>query len=1363
VFCGCCGASIRAGARFCTQCGTPVVFACQQCGGPVLVGDRFCASCGVPCVAGAVRGQPVRGQPGIGYQFTSPPVTQAWPAQPAYAAPVQAPPQQTQPAPQWSPPVTTVQAPPWVQTGPEGPPQPAAAQPLVEAEPEAKREPATVEPAPDENAARTAALHSRISAGARERAAESLAASEGERRLATILYADVFGFTKLSGTMDHEDVGRVMERIFDVVKEVADSYDGWLVKTVGDAVLVTFGAPLAVEEPHERAIRAALELGKRIAELDLSDVDTGGVRPQLRIGINTGEVMAGGIMADGTPRFDVMGTAVNISQRLEGAAPVGGILVSQEVRDRAGESFEFESVGALELKNVAEPVQAYVVRGVKKRESRLERSARLGLSRMIGRRGHQKSFLNALQVASEGRGQVVAIAGEAGVGKSRLIHEVLAKARDQGGRVLEGYCLSFGLNVAYLPLAEVTRAACGIDDLEPEPTQRAKLTRTLESLGDGLADRAPAIGWIMGLTVPGSSIREMPAEARVPAVRAAFLDMVRALAAERLLVIVFDDVQWLDPSSEDVLQALVHEAAGRSLLLVFAHRLDFSPFWDAADNVTGLELSRLTPDESAELLSDRLGGYVLPPAIRDGIIERAAGVPFFLEEIVRNLVTSGQLDGNVNDISLSEVPATVYDLLMARLDVLAQESMDWRTLLQIASVVRPPVRREILEAVAGPRSDVKAGLSALVRYRFLRQRGEAEDEYDFEHHLALEVAYKSISRRRRNQMHRRVAEAMELLYATRLQAQAHVISYHYEQGGLPKRALQYLGLAVEQDLKRGTLAELDERVARAFELLKPLGSDPAYVALTGKFHVDRAAARARLRRAHLAIEDAKRAVELALAAGAPDVEAEAYDKLAFAYTMMGDYPRAESYYELALRVFALFGPTSLELPVRQGAAAVLHQRGEFGKALEMYEQVLREERRQAQKTGKFRGVMSVLNNIGSCLMLLDQYDEALEYFRQFDEVYAQDAANEPDGKSKADPVLVATARTNAAMVHLALGRHHKALEGFQNVLETFRDFQHPMEAYVLKDIASVRAELAQYDYALASARDAMTVATESSMQDAAAEAMLVEATVHNRLGSAEQAEELVQKALEIARRLENPLILTRCYCTRAYARLKQGDAAGTIEAAQLGLDVAREGRAKKAQAEALVALGHGRLLVDEAELAERTFDEARSLADEIRARLSLAEAHLGLGRTRMALGDASRASQSLRAAVDLASEIDRPETLWRAYAGLARLRRSAGEAQDALKSYFKAIEALKRIVGNVSAGTGKGSPADSLLELQAEATVTLVELGASAKAASAEKLVSLLRSSPGPDALREHSPEIEKLLDKLARQSGIDLTDTLRN
>jgi len=1360
VFCGCCGAPIRSGARFCTECGTRVVLACQQCGGPVLPGDRFCATCGIACMPNAMRGQPGPGQPGVGNQFASSPVTPAYPVQQPYGAPVGVSTQQAQPARQWSPPLATAQTPTVVQTqpGPElepAPPEPAAAGQVTEPRP------ATAAEAHDENAARTEALHSRISAGARERAAEFLAASEGERRLATILYADVFSFTKFAGTMDHEDVRRVMERIFDVFKEVADSYDGWLVKTVGDAVLVTFGAPLAVEEPHERAIRAALEVGKRIAELDLSDVDTGGVKPQLRIGINTGEVMAGGVMADGTPRFDVMGAAVNISQRLEGAAPVGGILVSKEVRDRAGESFEFESVGALELKNVAEPVQAYVVGGVKKRESRLERSARLGLSRMIGRRGHQKAFLNALEAAAEGRGQVVAIAGEAGVGKSRLVHEVLVKARDLGARVLEGYCLSFGLNVAYLPLADLTRAVCDIDDLEPEPTQRAKLTRALEGLGDGLGEHAAAIGWVMGLTLPGSSIRDMAAEARAAAIRAAFLDMIRALAAERLLVVVLDDVQWLDPSSEDILQALVPEVAGRSMLVVFAHRLDFSPFWDSADNLTSLELSRLTADESAELLSDRLGGYVLPASIRDGIIERAAGVPFFLEEIVRNLVTSGQLDGNVDDISLSEVPATVYDLLMARLDVLAQENMDWRTLLQIASVVRPPVRREILEAVAGPRSDVKTGLAALVRYRFLRQR--AEDEYDFEHHLALEVAYKSISRRRRNQMHRRVSEAMERLYATRLQAQAHVIGYHYEQAGVPKRALQYLGLAVDKDLKQGTLTDLEERVARAFELLKPLGSDPAYAALTGKFHVDRAAARARLKRAHLAIDDAKRAIELALAAGAPDVEAEAYDKLAFAYTMMGDYPRAESYYELSLRVFTLFGPTTLELPVRQGAAFVLHQRGEFAKALEMYERVLRDEHRQAKKTGKLRGVLSVLNNIGSCLMFLDQYDEALEYYRQFDEVYAQDATNEPDGKSKADPVLVAYARTNAAVVHLALGRHHKALEGFQAVLETFRDFQHPMEAYVLKDIASVRTELAQYDYALASARDAVTVATESSMQDAAVEAMLVEATVHNRLGAASQAEEIVQRALEIARRLENPLILTRCYCTRAYARLKQTDASGTIEAAQLGLDVAREGRAKKAQAEALVALGYGRLLAGETEQAERTFDEARLLADEIRARLPLAEAHLGLGRARMSMGDGSRASQSLRVAVDLASEIDRPETLWRAYAEQARLRRSAGEGQDALKSYVKAIEALKRIVGNVSAGAARGSPADALLELQAETAATLIELGAGAKAASSKELMSLLQSSPGPDALREHSPEIEKLLDKLVSDSGIDVSGTLRN
>lgn len=1327
MYCGHCGAAVRPENRFCTQCGLAVGRPCPACGHLGAWGDRFCGACGNAVVPGAVRGQPAQ-------------------------LPVQA--LQTQP---YAVPVA-YQVPQPALSSPAEAPLAAAPAPAAVGFP-------AVHPGPEEavnmDALRTEELHRRLSPEVVARAqAEWLAASEGERRAATIMFADISGSTAISEGYDHEDISAVMNEVYDLfAKVVVDDYGGWLVKTVGDAVLAAFGAPIALEDAPERAVRAALDVQKAMSTFAPKSIDLKGRKLGVRIGITTGEVSAGGVLADGTRRFDVMGFPVALAQRLESAAPVGGVLVSQAVRDRLGESVDFEATEPLTLKNVKEPVQAYLVKGLRRREARLERSARLGLTRMIGRARQQRVLRDVLDVAASGRGQVVAVTGEVGVGKSRLILETHEYARQKGMRVLSGACLSFGYNVVYLPLRDIVKRAANIDDLEPEGVQRAKLLGLLDRLGGNCPALAPALGAIIDLPYQQAGLEGLPDDTRTSirrgAIRDAFTQFVLALSDEQPLMLVVDDLQWIDSVSTEVLQSLVESIGDRRIALVFAHRLDYAPFWREGPNVTTIELARLSPEESQELLSDRLQGISLPPRVRDEVILRAAGTPYFLEEILRSLIASGKLESDPESITLEDVPATVYELVMARIDKLSEQSRDCRPILQLCSVIRPPIRQKLIEAVAGAQYDVPRAMADLERLRFLRRRKPSVDtdpEYEFEHQLTQDVAYNAIPRRRRLENHRRVAAAMEELYASRLRSQAHMIAHHYAEAGLPQLALQYVYVSINKALVDGAHPELLDLAHRGIEMVRPLSDDPAYKAIMAQLYIERSAGLARVGKANLAMDDCHRGLELALAARALDVEALGLEKLAYVHGVLGDFSRAGQYYKLSISLFELIGDENYVSTARLGAAAVLHDMGAYEQARDMYRGIVEFERRQSRRKTNRRGELAALLSLAGVLEKLDQYDEALEYTRE-----ALELREQVD-----DPVAILYARGNEGLISFALGRHQHALRVLSEVLDEFRERQlRPMVADVLKDVARCHLEMAHYDYALAAAREAREIAIEVQAPAVEAEALLVEAEVHNRLGAAEMAEELANRALTQARALLHPGLQSYCYRTLAYAAHQQGDHPAALDRFRLAVNLALETQSRKAQVSAMVGLGFARLSAGEPDLAATTLEEALALADSIRARLRRAEAHLGLGRAYEALGRNDESLEHYRSAAEVAAEIDHPETLWRARAGLARAQRRLQQYQDALAGYVKAIGTLKRILQNAAADVVRGPVPDSAIELQAEATAMLFEMGAVATppAGHPAEVVALVRSRPAIGVLREHSPAVESLFEQLLLESRIQLRD----
>lgn len=1338
MYCSNCGCGLRPGNRFCTQCGCGIGYPCHACGTLVVPGDRFCGACGAGLVPGAVRPRP--GEGGAGY--TVPPF---WPVVQPQAA-VQPPPQPTH-AP---------------------PPPPSDAPPPAETP--------VAEPEADE---RAADLRGRVSSQYLDRAREEGAqAMEGDRRRVTILYADVSGYTAMSEALDHEEVTHVMNGLFDIFVSIVETYQGWIVKTVGDAVVVSFGAPIALEDASERAIRAGLDIQAAIATYEPKGVDLGGIRLQVRIGIHEGEVTAGRIISDGTRTYDLMGTTVNIAARLESAAPVGGILVSQVVRDRVGESFEFETLEPLHLKNVSEPVQAYTVQGLRRREARLDRSRRFGLSRMIGRGRAQRKLRELLDLAAKGEGQVVSITGEAGVGKSRLVLEMREPALEAGFRVLEGQCVSFGRHVAYLPLRDIIRGAAGVDDLAPEPEQREGLRGFVEALGEGMPGLATPLGAVLDLKFPDSDFQALSPEGRRQAIQRRLVEFVLAMASQRPLMLVIDDLQWLDSSSQEILEDLIPRIADQPILLVLMHRLDYSHFWEPAANVAEIELNRLSDDEALELLADRVGQRAIPPKVREQVIARAHGNPFFLEEIVRALVATGALENG--EVTLDAVPETISDLLMARIDALPEPA---RKVLQVAAVMQSPVRVRLVEELVGEDGiDASAALAELARMRFLRRRdpgatpadrrdarrGESDAEYDFEHHLAQDVAYASIFRRRRAELHARTAQVIERVFRARIRSVVHLLAHHYEQAGLRELAIPCLAHEVRVSRIVGNYPQLFETCERAIRLVATLSEDPAYRAILARLHVDRCEGLARSGDASLAIEDAHRGLEAAVPVGALEVEADAHKLLGYSHGRLGDYARASEHYRLARRTFELLGDTSGVMECTHGAAYILHEKGDYEQAAGLYREILRDlragsARGRAARTGD---EFAALISLGSCLERLDQFDEALENYSEAEQQAERLAVELADAPHRIDRLGMAFCKANVGLAQFALGWHRKALGIFTQACDQFRALQvRHMEAALLSDIARSHLELGHYDYALAEARNSREKALEVHADPFVLNALLAESLALSETGSGAEAVQLANQAMQLARPLGNPGALADTYMALGQGLLRSGDAEGALAAYGSALRLGREAKSRRTEAYACVGLGSTQARLPDLPLARETLGRALELAQALRTRLPMARARLGLGRVEAASGRTDEAVEHLRAAVDVASEIENPAVLWRAYAELARIRRTRGDQQAALIHYVKAIEALRPLTANRAGPAGAGSPRDGLIELQAEAAALMLEMGRapSLPAEPAGEVISLLTSHAPTEALREHSPEVATLFEQLLSQADLDPETFARN
>jgi len=652
---------------------------------------------------------------------------------------------------------------------------------------------------------------------------------EGERKTVTALFADIKGSTELMRDLDPEEARAIIDPALKLMIDAAHRYDGYVVQSTGDGIFALFGAPVAHEDHPQRALYAAIAMRDALHRRGEELKQQGRSGVEVRIGINTGEVVLRMVHTGGHTEYTPVGHAANLAARMQSVAPAGGVVISEDTRRLVEGYFELRDLGATELKGISEPVKVFEVVGAGALRGHFELATRRGLTRFVGREREVAEMKRALEQARGGRGQIVAAVAEAGTGKSRLVYE-FKQLIPNDCMVLEAYSVSHGKASAYLPVLELLYRYFGIEDADDKAARRDRIEKRLSALDPVLNDTLPLLYTLMGLHEGADPIAQMDPQVK----RQRTLDAIKRIILRESLkqptVVIFEDLHWIDGETQALLDLLADGIANARVLLLVNYRPEYSHTWTNKSYYTQLRLDALGRESAAEMLSTLLGDSVDLDPFKRMVIERTEGNPFFIEEMVQALFDEGALVRNgavrvMRPLSQMRLPPTVQGILAARIDRLSAEQKD---LLQTLAVMGRESPLTLIRQVAyTPEPHLERMLGDLQAGEFIyEQPGAAGVEYTFKHALTQEVAYNSLLIERRKILHERAAAAMESIYTERLDDHLSELAHHYRRSDNVSKAVEYLGRAGQQAMQRSAHADAIGSLRAAIDLLQRLPENP---------------------------------------------------------------------------------------------------------------------------------------------------------------------------------------------------------------------------------------------------------------------------------------------------------------------------------------------------------------------------------------------------------------------------------------------------------------------------------------------------------------------------------------------------------
>jgi class 3 adenylate cyclase/tetratricopeptide (TPR) repeat protein len=658
-----------------------------------------------------------------------------------------------------------------------------------------------------------------------EKILTSKAALEGERKQVTVLFADLKGSMELLADRDPEEARKILDPVLERMMEAVHRYEGTVNQVMGDGIMALFGAPLAHEDHAVRACYAALRMQETVKRYADEVRRTQGTAVRIRIGLNSGDVVVRAVGSDLRMDYTAVGQTTHLAARMEQLADPGAIVITPETLALVEGYVEVKSLGPVPVKGLADPVEVYEVTGAGPARTRLQAGARRGLTRFVGRDAELEQLRRAQQLAANGHGQVAAIVGEAGVGKSRLVYEFTHSHRMLGWLFLESASVSYGKTTSYLPVIDLLRGYFKIQDRDDLREIREKVTGKVLTLDRALEPTLPALLALLDVPVDDTSWQTLDPGQR----RQRTLEAVRRLllreAREQPLLLIFEDLHWIDGETQALLDSLVDSLGSARLLRLVNYRPEYQHGWGSKTPYSQMRLDALPAESAGELLDALLGEDPSLAPLKQLLVRR--GNPFFLEETVRTLVETKALDGPrgryrlTQPVQAIQVPPTVQAMLAARIDRLPPE---YKRLLQVASVVGKDVPFALLQAIADLSDEaLRRGLDHLQAAEFLYETGLFPDlEYSFKHALTHDVTYGGMLQERRRELHAQLVGAIERLYRDRLGEQIERLAHHAVRGELREKAVHYLRQAGGKATARSALPDARVWFEQALGILEAL-------------------------------------------------------------------------------------------------------------------------------------------------------------------------------------------------------------------------------------------------------------------------------------------------------------------------------------------------------------------------------------------------------------------------------------------------------------------------------------------------------------------------------------------------------------
>jgi class 3 adenylate cyclase len=755
----------------------------------------------------------------------------------------------------------------------------------------------------------------------------------------TVLFADLKGSMELLADRDPEEARRLLDPVLERMMEAVHRYEGTVNQVMGDGIMALFGAPLAHEDHAVRACYAALRMQEAVKRYAEEVHRAVGVPLHIRVGVNSGEVVVRAIGSDLHMDYTAVGQTTHLAARLEQMAMPGAILVSPETLRLAEGYVVVKALGARPVKGLEAPIEVFEVVGAGTVRSRLQAAAARGLTRFVGRDPELEQLRQALERAGAGHGQVVAVVGDPGVGKSRLFWEFTHSHRTEGWVIVESSSVSYGKATAFLPLIDLLQAYFQIEARDEARKIREKVTGKLLSLDRALEPSLPALLWLLDVPVDDPQWQRLDPPQR----RQQTLEGIRRLLLRESqvqpLVLVFEDLHWIDAETQALLDSLVESLPTARLLLLVNYRPEYQHGWGGKTYYRQLRIDPLPPESAEALLGALLGNDASLQALKRLLIERTEGNPFFLEESVRTLVETKVLVGERAAYRLAkasqtlQIPATAQAILAARIDRLAHDD---KRLLQAASVIGKDVPFALLQAIVEESEEaLRRGLTHLQAAEFLYEARLFPDlEYTFKHALTHDVAYGSLLQERRRALHTKIVETIEALHPERLTEHLERLADHAFRGEIWEKAVTYLRQAGAKAFARSAHRESAACLEQALAALAHLPEAHETQEQAIDLRIELRHALWPLGEVGRILDHPQRAETLAERLADHRRLGRVLPMMGYCFWMLGDPDRAVSSNRRALAIATSLGDFALEAAANLGLGIACHDLGEYRRAAE---------------------------------------------------------------------------------------------------------------------------------------------------------------------------------------------------------------------------------------------------------------------------------------------------------------------------------------------------------------------------------------------------------------------------------------------